>query len=128
MSKIASQRERLHICPIETALEMLSGKWKPRIIWKIYNQQVVRFGEIKRQMPDITAKMLTQQLRELEEDGLVVRKVYTEVPPKVEYSLSEFGKTLKPVLDTIANWGESNHQQIAEILTGQQHAKEAVNG
>lgn len=123
MSKAIHQHPRLHICPTETALEMLSGKWKPRIIWKVYNQEVVRFGELKRQLPDITPKMLTQQLRELEEDGLVLRKIYTEVPPKVEYSLSEFGKTLKPVLDTIANWGENNHQQIVKILGKQEDAK-----
>lgn len=107
---------RIHICPIETSLELLSGKWKPRILWKLYQQEVLRFGEFRRALPDITAKMLTQQLRELERDGLIQRKVYPQVPPKVEYSLSEFGKTLQPILDMIAQWGTENHAHIVRVL------------
>jgi DNA-binding HxlR family transcriptional regulator len=112
---------RIHICPVETCLELLSGKWKPRILWKLRQRGVVRFGELKRGMPEITAKMLTQQLRELEQDGLITRRVYAEVPPKVEYSLSEFGETLKPVLDTLAHWGTENHEEIVRILELQSH-------
>ena len=122
MSRMIQDYQRLHICPTETALEMLSGRWKPRILWKIYQQEVVRFGDMIRRLPVFTPKMLTQQLRELEEDVLVLCYIYTEVPPKVEYSLSEFGKTLQPILDTIANWGESHHSQIVEIL-GRQPGK-----
>lgn len=107
---------RIHICPVETSLELLSGKWKPRILWKLRQQEVLRFGEFRRALPDITAKMLTQQLRELERDGLVKRKVYAQVPPKVEYSLSDFGQTLKPVLDLIAQWGVENHSHIVKVL------------
>ena len=108
---------RQHECPVETSLELLSGKWKPRLLWKFHKQGTLRFGELKRAMPEITAKMLTQQLRELEQDGLVLRKIYPEVPPKVEYSLSEFGHTLGPVLEMIAAWGTSQHPQIRQILT-----------
>lgn len=107
---------RLHVCPVETSLELLSGKWKPRILWKLHQQGVLRFGEFKRALPDITAKMLTQQLRELERDGLVNRTVYPEVPPRVEYSLSEFGETLKPILDMIAQWGTTHHRHIVRLL------------
>lgn len=119
---------RIHICPVETSLELLSGKWKPRILWKLHQQEVLRFGELRRDLPDITAKMLTQQLRELERDGLVHREVYPQVPPKVEYSLSEFGTTLKPVLDTIAQWGTENHGHIVRVLeqAGKVQSKEAA--
>ncbi len=113
--------DRIHLCPVETCLELLSGKWKPRILWKLHQGGIVRFGELKRGMPEITAKMLTQQLRELEQDGLVTRRVYAEVPPKVEYSLSEFGETLKPILENLARWGAEHHQQIVQILEQQGH-------
>lgn len=107
---------RLHVCPVETSLELLSGKWKPRILWKLHNQGVLRFGELKRELADITPKMLTQQLRDLENDGLVTRKVYAQVPPKVEYSLSPFGETLKPILNSIAQWGMQNQTHIVKVL------------
>ena len=107
---------RVHVCPVETSLELLSGKWKPRILWKLHQQGVLRFGEFKRELPDITAKLLTQQLRNLERDGLVNRKVYPEVPPRVEYPLSEFGETLKPILDMIAQWGTVHHRYIVRLL------------
>jgi DNA-binding HxlR family transcriptional regulator len=111
---------RQHACPVETGLELISGKWKPRLLWKFYNQGTLRFGELKRTMPAITAKMLTQQLRELERDGLVLRKIYPEVPPKVEYSLSDFGRTLGPILDLIAHWSTSEQQKISHILIEQE--------
>lgn len=118
--------DRIHICPVETCMELLSGKWKPRILWKLHQHGVVRFGQLKRGMPEITAKMLTQQLRELEQDGLITRRVYAEVPPKVEYSLSPFGETLKPILDNIARWGTENHEEIVRILAQQEHQLQKV--
>ncbi len=108
---------RVHDCPVETCLEMLSGKWKPRILWKIYQNEVMRFNALQRSISGgITAKMLTQQLRSLEQDGVITRTVYPEVPPKVEYRLSEFGQTLTPVLDSIATWGVQNNEQIVSFL------------
>lgn len=108
---------RIHACPVETCLEMLSGKWKPRILWKIYQNEVMRFNELQRSISGgITAKMLTQQLRELEEDGLIDRQVYAVVPPKVEYRLSSFGQTLTPVLDAIAHWGVAYNGDIVTRL------------
>ena len=92
---------RIHGCPVETSLELISGKWKPRLLWKLHLHGMMRFSEFKRRLPDITPKMLTQQLRELEEDGLIARTVYAEVPPRVEYRLTAFGSKFCGVLDGI---------------------------
>ncbi len=113
---------RIHGCPVETSLELISGKWKPRLLWKLHQTGMMRFGEFKRQLPDITPKMLTQQLRELEEDGLIVRTVYAEVPPRVEYRLSPLGDTLRPILDAIAAWGVQHQTEIAALLSAQDEA------
>ncbi|OAA91565.1 putative HTH-type transcriptional regulator YtcD [Clostridium ljungdahlii] len=88
---------------MELTLDIIGGKWKPLIIWHL-GEKTLRFSELKRTLPNITQKMLTQQLRALEEDQLVNRFVYAEVPPKVEYSLTEKGKTLLPVLSTLCEW------------------------
>jgi DNA-binding HxlR family transcriptional regulator len=89
-------------------MNLIGGKWKPFILWLLYEEEIVRLGELKRRIPTVNQKMLTQQLREMERDGFIIRKVYAEVPPKVEYSLTELGKSLKPVLDALSNWGEFN--------------------
>ncbi|HQR34458.1 MAG TPA: helix-turn-helix domain-containing protein [Blastocatellia bacterium] len=106
---------RLLVCPVETALEMLSGRWKARILWKLH-RQTMRYSELRRGLPGITEKMLAQQLRQLEQDNLVTRTVYPGVPPKVEYSLSDFGLTLSPILDSIAEWGVRNRPHIVEVM------------
>jgi DNA-binding HxlR family transcriptional regulator len=92
-------------CPVTTTLSVIGGKWKPIILWIIRDGRK-RFGEIKRLIPAITQKMLTQQLRELEQDGIIHREVHPVVPPKVEYSLTDYGRTLIPVLQAMAEWGE----------------------
>ena len=108
---------RIHVCPVETCMELIGGKWKPRILWKIYQNEVMRFNELQRSISGgITAKMLTQQLRNLERDGLIVREVYAVVPPKVEYRLSDFGRSLTPILDSIASWGVENNQTIKTLI------------
>ena len=91
-------------CPIEAALGLIGGKWKALIIDHL-TEGPMRFGALQRKMPKITAKMLTQQLRELEEDGLIARCVYPVVPPKVEYSLTPFGESCLPILDAMCAWG-----------------------
>lgn len=91
-------------CPVETTLRVIGGRWKVLILRELFSQ-VKRFGELHRAMNGITQKMLTQQLRELEQDGIVHREVYLQVPPKVEYSLTPLGKTLKPILDSMHRWG-----------------------
>ena len=92
-------------CPVTATMKVLGGKWKPILINAIYHTAPVRFGELKRSVIGITQSMLTQQLRELEDDGIISRKIYAQIPPKVEYTLTEFGLTLSPVIQTMANWG-----------------------
>jgi DNA-binding HxlR family transcriptional regulator len=91
-------------CPVEAALDVIGGKWKPLILWAL-GDNVLRFGELQKGLPGVNAKMLTKQLRELEEDGVIKRTVYPEVPPRVEYAITDFGKTLIPILEALCNWG-----------------------
>jgi len=99
------------ICAVDFAFRRIGGKYKGRILWYIFNNGVLRFGELKRCMDDITTKMLTQTLRELESDGLLYRKVYHEVPPKVEYSLTKTSKGLIPFIDQLREWGISQMEK-----------------
>lgn len=96
--------EKGHVCPINATLEAIGGKWKAKIIWYLIEDKK-RFGELKRCIPEATEKMLIQQLRELEDDKIVKRKVFRQVPPKVEYALTDFGRSLVPVLDAMGEWG-----------------------
>lgn len=93
--------------PVEATLEVIGGKWKVVILCHLIKDKK-RTCELKRLMPGITQKMLTQQLRELEEDGVIQRKIYNQVPPKVEYSLTDYGRTLDSILDSLCYWGESH--------------------
>lgn len=100
------QRHEIYTnCPVEAALDLIGGKWKAIILFRVL-EATRRFNELHRLMPGLTPRMLTNQLRELERDGLIARKVYAEVPPKVEYSMTEFGKTLEPVLFALKQWAE----------------------
>ncbi|MBF0278403.1 MAG: helix-turn-helix transcriptional regulator [SAR324 cluster bacterium] len=101
-------------CPIESTLKVIGGKWKTLILWYL-EAGTKRFNELKRELPLITQKMLTQQLRELEADGVVHRKVYAQVPPKVEYSLTEQGRSLKPVLAAMCLWGQQHAKDDRQI-------------
>ena len=94
-----------YTCPVEATLDLIGGKYKALILWHLINK-TLRFNEISKLIPKATPKMLTQQLRELERDLLIIRVVYPVVPPKVEYSLSNLGKSIIPVLDAMCNWGE----------------------
>jgi DNA-binding HxlR family transcriptional regulator len=100
-------------CPVTTTLSVIGGKWKPIILWIIRDEKK-RFGEIKRLIPSITQKMLTQQLRELERDDIIHRKVYPVVPPKVEYSITDYGHSLTPILNAMAKWGEMHRPAASE--------------
>jgi DNA-binding HxlR family transcriptional regulator len=91
-------------CPVTAALTVIGGKWKPVILFQL-REGPLRFGALRRVVPGVTQKMLTQQLRELERDGILDRKVHFVVPPKVEYSLTAYGKTLRPLLAAMCAWG-----------------------
>ena len=102
---------RSYGCGLEAALDVIGGKWKVLILWQC-RDQARRFGELKRLVPGISEKMLIQQLREMEADGIVRRKVYHEVPPKVEYSLTPFGASLQAALSPLCEWGERHMKRI----------------
>lgn len=92
-------------CQVEDALGILVGKWKPVILLYLLQEGTKRFSELKRKMPGITQKMLTKQLRELEDEDIIQRVVYAQVPPKVEYSMTDYGRSLEPVLEAMHEWG-----------------------
>ena len=106
-------------CPVEATLDVIGGKWKATILYKLL-ERPRRFSDLKRELPTITQRMLTLQLRELEEDGIVHREIYKQIPPKVEYSLTDFGKTLEPILLAMLNWGSQYTSQIIERKSTQQ--------
>lgn len=93
-------------CSVDYAFRRIGGKYKGRILWYLHEQRILRYGELSRTLPDITTKMLTQTLRELETDNLINRKVYHEVPPKVEYTLTEVGNELIPFISYLKDWGD----------------------
>lgn len=95
---------QLPACPVETTLELIGDKWKVLILRDLVGG-TKRFGELKKSIGSVSQKVLTSQLRDMEDKGLVSRKVYAEVPPRVEYTLTETGYSLKPILDAMANWG-----------------------
>ena len=104
-------KKELPACPVETTLTMISDKWKVLILRDLLTG-TKRFGELKKSLVGVSQKVLTSQLREMEENGLVERKAYPEVPPRVEYTLPDLGYSLKPVLDTIWAWGEEHQAKM----------------
>ncbi|WP_159882358.1 winged helix-turn-helix transcriptional regulator [Paenibacillus puerhi] len=95
-------------CKFVVALDTIVGKWKPIIIHHLLQGKPLRFNELRRLLPDITQRMLTLHLRELEEDEIIQRVIYPQIPPKVEYSITEYGMSLSPVMDTIHQWGAAH--------------------
>lgn len=110
-----SETEHAHgsCCPVVNTLDIIGGKWKVLILYYL-NGETRRFNELQRLLAGITQRMLTLQLRELENDGIVHREVYPQVPPKVEYSLTEFGRTLMPVIEAMHRWGEQYAEECVK--------------
>ena len=104
-------------CDVEATLSVIGGKWKLMLVWFL-REAPRRFSECRRQFPEISQKVLTQQLRELEADGVVHREVYREIPPRVEYSLTEFGRSLAPVLTALDDWGRDNGHRLVKLRRG----------
>ena len=110
MAKNVKKAPHYH-CPVEATLDVIGGKWKVVILFWL-RDRVCRFGELRRHIPDVSERMLTQQLRQLEDHGIVHRKVYSEVPPKVEYSLTPYGRTLRPLTDLMCAWGKKYMRRL----------------
>lgn len=115
-------RGREFHCALDVTMSFIGGKWKTVVLWYLRKDKK-RFSELKARIPEITEKMLSLQLKDLEKDGIVKRKVYPEVPPRVEYSLTEFGKTLVPVLESIAGWGKDLGRKEDQLLEGEKKKK-----
>ena len=105
------QRDKIYNCPVDATLSVIDGKYKAIILHHLI-ERTLRFGELQRLVPQASHKVLTQQLRELERDGIIHRKVYHVVPLKTEYSLTDFGKTLIPILTTICDWGRKHMSEF----------------
>ena len=97
-------------CSVEAALSVIGGKWKGTILYRLHTDGTLRFNQIRRILPDVSQRTLTAQLRALEADGIILRTVYPEVPPRVEYRLTDYGKTLAPVLTALKEWGDGFKQ------------------
>lgn len=107
--------QEVNITPFAYALSLVDGKWKMHILFWLWKKEVLRYSELKRALGKVTHKMLSTQLKELEADGLIIRREYPQVPPKVEYSLSERGLSLMPVLQSLCEWGTAHiHDEAAD--------------
>lgn len=107
-------RYREYGCPVEATLDVIGGKWKGVILFHLLDAPK-RFNELRRLLPEVTQRMLTLQLRELENDGVIHREIYAQVPPKVEYSLTEFGATLKTILILMRDWGSEYTTKVMAL-------------
>jgi DNA-binding HxlR family transcriptional regulator len=123
VKQMSRMQDKMFNCEKELTLSVIGGKWKMLILWHLGREGTKRFGELKALMPGITQRMLVNQLRELEEDLIVQRKVYPVVPPKVEYSLTEHGKSLMPILDSMYKWGKN---YMETVLNNKVEIKESI--
>ncbi|MFC9894528.1 winged helix-turn-helix transcriptional regulator [Nocardia sp. NPDC127579] len=109
---MSAKRSGPYFCGIDAAMDVIGGKWKPLILWELEEHGVRRFGELRRGLPGVSEKMLIQHLRELEEDGIVSREVYPEIPPRVEYELTQLGSALNAALAPLGVWGRARIDRI----------------
>jgi len=119
-----TKNNKIYHCPVEAALDVIGGKWKPLILWAL-GDNVLRFNELQKGLPGVNTKMLTKQLRELEADGVITRTVYPEVPPRVEYAITDFGRTLIPILQALCDWG-AEYLGVSETGAAQCPTKKAL--
>lgn len=113
-----TRRSGPYVCGIDAALDVVSGKWKGLVLWELHSHGVRRFAELRRGLPGVSEKMLTQHLREMEADGLIHRTVYAEVPPRVEYTLTEVGTSLNQALGPLGEWGrERLHRDGLDVAS-----------
>ena len=111
------QAKRIFSCPVEAAQDVIGGKWKPIILWHLHaTKGPCRFGMLRRAIPNATEKMIVQQLRELESAGIIHRRVFREVPPRVEYSLTREGQDLRAALEDVCDWGERYAKRIGAAI------------
>ena len=115
-------------CHFELTLQLIGGKWKLLVIYFLSLQEVIRFSQLRRSLPEISERMLVRQLRELEEDGLVHRKVYGTVPPRVDYSLTPLGVSLVPIMESLKAWGNMNEKSRSQTDPDHGDAKSAGSG
>jgi DNA-binding HxlR family transcriptional regulator len=118
MKTINDKGDQVFHCPVEATVSVLGGKYKAAVIYHLAQDGILRFSQLQKLIPQATAKMLTQQLRELEADGFVRREVYPVVPPKTEYSLTDYGRTLTPIVDLMCKWG---NEHMAERILPSSH-------
>lgn len=124
-SESGKEAEPLYACGLDAAVDVVGGKWKPMILWALYAGATLRFGELRRHITGISEKVLIQQLRELESDGIVHREVYREVPPKVEYSLTPLGLSLNEALIPLGVWGDEHMRQLVANRESKKDGKAA---
>jgi DNA-binding HxlR family transcriptional regulator len=109
---VSADADGPYICGLDAAVDVIGGKWKVLVLWALH-EKPRRFGELKREVTGVSEKMLIQQLRQMEADGLIRRKAFHEIPPRVEYSLTELGDSLNEALGPLGDWGERHMQRIA---------------
>ncbi len=110
-----TEKNILQVCPFRYTLNVLKGKWRFAIIYSLLKKNTLRFKELERDIDGITARMLIKELKDLEKEKVIKRKAYATVPPTVEYSLTEYGKTLSPIIQSMQQWGEIHHKEIKTI-------------
>lgn len=127
MKKESDEKE--YYCHFELTLDIIGGKWKPIILYYLGKEKVLRYSDIKKYMPKINERVLTRQLRELERNQLISRKVYDETPPRVEYSLTREGEKIIPILLELKEWGRSYNKKVAEakVMTEEEREKYRIS-
>lgn len=116
-SSASAESARIYHCPVEVAIEVVGGRWKPLILWHLDEHGVLRHGQLRRLIPNITQKVLTQHLRQLEGDGIVTRTQYDEVPPRVDYRLTTYGAGLQQQLELLCDWGAAHAERANLTIT-----------